>query len=311
MTNIDAALKRRLKIFHLEIPGKWGNFVDEEIGKRVLLGVAPLGDLKYGPYQRPEIKLAIQIGASFDPRAFSLIYVGVRANQDLFCVDGRQRSTGALMAKVDFGPAKFFESTGAKEEADLFHMLNAWRTAVSAVDNFRAALIGRNEFAVDIERVVTEAGFKISVAAQRPDKSWPAIRDVDALAHIYRRGGDRIDSMLLIRHTLGLIDQLWSGEARALNKPVLRAVSFLIWNYGVRWDDELVKLAVKRLRDKGDFDFFEKAARSFKRKEKEAGRSMTYFRALATEMRKRIRVAWPSVPHPKTARVENEEEDAE
>lgn len=143
-------------------------------------------DLHMGSYQRHQVpRLVTAIGADFDFILAGVIVVSLR-DGIYYVVDGQQRVSGARIAGVKALAGLLVEGLSEAQEAGLFRRLNEARVAVSAVHKFNAAYIEGTDWAIQITRIVEEAGGKIDVVHGQSDLN---IRAVATLRQIFYREG--------------------------------------------------------------------------------------------------------------------------
>lgn len=140
-------------------------------------------------YQRHVVQRLVDLIASnYNPLLAGKIVVSHR-NGNSFVVDGQQRWHGARGAGINSMAAIGITGLGQVEEANLFLALNHGRVAVRAIDNFRAAYVAGEMFAVVINEVVENLGGRIWGLNQPISDS--DLQAVEALRWVYTRGGRR------------------------------------------------------------------------------------------------------------------------
>lgn len=119
-----------------------------KLDKRSTDRMLNLADLEIDEtYQRGEIvSLARSIARGFSWKAFGRLTVARRRDGRHFVVDGGQRMNGArLRGDIKRVPCSVFESSGAKEEAHWFKVLNENRARNTAMGRFKAAVVAGDE----------------------------------------------------------------------------------------------------------------------------------------------------------------------
>lgn len=164
-------------------------------------------------YQRHVVQRLVDIiAANYNPLLAGKIVVSHR-NGDDFIVDGQQRWHGARDAGIKKMAAIGITGLSQVEEARLFLALNQGRVAVRAIDNFRAAYVSGENYALDINAAVEERGGRIW-GIHQPTRDND-IQAVEALRWVYRRGGTKG-----LEETLDVVVMAF-GELNASTAPGL------------------------------------------------------------------------------------------
>lgn len=180
-------------------------------------------------YQRPikpnQIRWIIN---HYDEVAFGRLLVAMRVvkarkgteydQETYWVIDGQQRLNAAKALGMKKVSCLVFESHGIDHEAKVFKQINTNRTAVRAVEVFKADLTANDETAVAINNVVRSCGFSIGNGGL--NKPWYEVASVVALTSLYKRGGPD-----LLKDTLTLLKDVWDGERGCTNNFVIRGVA--------------------------------------------------------------------------------------
>jgi hypothetical protein len=114
-------------------------------------------------YQRTVKPKHKRIIADFNPDALGVPLVGEREDGSLWIVDGLQRITALEEMGRKQLRAEVFASRGPEHEAEVFKIVNANRTRLSAGELFHAALTAGDELAWKIKKIVEESGFVLNL----------------------------------------------------------------------------------------------------------------------------------------------------
>ncbi|EJU12402.1 hypothetical protein LH128_14072, partial [Sphingomonas sp. LH128] len=118
-------------------------------------------------------RLIASIAANFDWRLCTPLVVSRREHEKLVVIDGQHRTLAAQM-RPDLPdlPCCVFTFANVEEEAKMFIAMNRSRKAMNRLDDFHAALAAADEDALEIQRLVGEAGLAVTrntaSAAWRP-----------------------------------------------------------------------------------------------------------------------------------------------
>lgn len=163
-----------------------------------------LEDLSVDPsYQRSidnegSRRLIASIAANFDWRLCSPLIVSRRSDGKKVIIDGQHRWAAATRrGDLLQLPCCLFSYESPEEEARMFIVANRVRKPMNRLDDFYAALAAADEDALEIRRLVAEAG--LSVARSTSSVSWKPgeIAFTASIATAIRRHGDAVVSASL------------------------------------------------------------------------------------------------------------------
>ena len=144
-------------------------------------------------------------------------------------IDGHHRYAAAGLHDPDTVLAvKVHTGLTRAQEAQLFHDLDATRRSLSGWDKWKARFTGEDPVVVDIERIVTESGFRISNAPL--DGNLRCIRTCET---IYKLGGAK-----LLHETLDLIAEVWGTCTEAVDGPLVHGLAVTLYTHGSDIDIE-------------------------------------------------------------------------
>jgi hypothetical protein len=173
-------------------------------------------------YQRTIVPGRVnRIVKNLDQDAFGSLTVGQRSDGSYWVVDGMQRLTAARKLGIAMVPCDVFQSDGQEHEARVFRLKNRERTNVSSLSLFRAQLTEGDEQTITIERIVRDAGLKLSLRDE--GKGWPYVKAVKALERSFQRvGADGLSAALRI------IIETWPGEDGAMQGDMIEGMCWFI-----------------------------------------------------------------------------------
>lgn len=184
-----------------------------------------------GRYQRPvEEKRVARITDEYDAKLFGTLELSQRANGTFAVIDGQHRYEAAKRLNVKRVPALVHKGLNAKQEADLFARTNMGRKPLTPIQRFRAQVFSGDPRAVELQGIITEAGFKVDYTESATELG--AIRSIVALENAYTTHGAEH-----VRLTLTTIADLWFGERTATDQFIIRGMSQFLAVYADRFDE--------------------------------------------------------------------------
>jgi hypothetical protein len=134
-------------------------------------------------------KLIKEIGAHFDLTLFGRLRVARRPNGALFVMDGRHRLEGAKKAGVELIPCDVYDVPERKREIEIFITSNTRIRKVPQGMLFMAEVAAGQEDAVNLNRLVHEAGLAIVDSNNaRAEFTVPKMTCIAALKSLYGHG---------------------------------------------------------------------------------------------------------------------------
>lgn len=143
-------------------------------------------------------RLIASIAANFDWRLCAPLVVSRRPDGSKVIIDGQHRWAAAVRrSDLPQLPCCLFTYDSPEDEARMFIVANRARKPMNRLDDFHAALAAADEDAVEIQRLVTEAGFRM--ARNTSSTAWKAgeIAFTSSIATALRRYGPAIVSAAL------------------------------------------------------------------------------------------------------------------
>ncbi len=144
-------------------------------------------------------RLIIHIAAKFDWRLCLPLVVSRRPDDTYVIIDGQHRWLAARRrGDILQLPCCAFRYESTQEEARMFILANRSRRPISRLDDYFAALAAGDEDALEIQQIVTDAGFEVA-RKESPASSPPAgkIAFISANATAIRRSGAPVASAAL------------------------------------------------------------------------------------------------------------------
>ncbi|MYL97925.1 ParB N-terminal domain-containing protein [Novosphingobium sp. FGD1] len=143
-------------------------------------------------------RLIASIAANFDWRLCAPLVVSRRPDGTLSVIDGQHRTVAAKMrGDIPHMPCCVFNYSSPEEEARMFISANRARKPMNRLDDFHAALAAADEDALEINRLVTEAG--LTITRNTSSSAWKPgeIAFTASIASTLRKHGEQIVSAAL------------------------------------------------------------------------------------------------------------------
>ena len=191
-------------------------------------------DATYG--NEPKARWWKPISANFKWAMFGRPILSLRKDGLFYVLDGRHR---IIALREIFGddtefPALVLKGLQVQDEAWMFNHLNIDHRAVPASETFRAALMAKERYAVDIEEVLTSEGIGI-IGVTKFEKGAKSsaggrvaeTQAIGTLNRIYKR-----DGKLALRNVISILKDAWIEEHGAFDRFSLVAVAAFVNKYG-------------------------------------------------------------------------------
>lgn len=172
-------------------------------------------------------RLVASIAAKFDWRLCAPLVVSRRPDGVLAVIDGQHRTLAAMRrGDIPQLPCCVFGYSGPEEEARMFIAANRARKPMNRLDDFHAALAAADEDALEIQRLVTEAG--LTVTRNTASAAWKPgeIAFTAAIATAIRKHGDAVVSGALTNLAEAFPEEvlyhggsMFSGLVKILSAP--------------------------------------------------------------------------------------------
>jgi hypothetical protein len=166
-------------------------------------------------YQRElDAKRVEAMVRSYDPNLVGVPVVSRREDGSLVRIDGQHRMAAAIAAGHGDTPhlMEVHDGLSIQDEAKLFLRLNGGRTAVGAIDKYKARLEAREPTALEMCSVLKKLGCKITRAPQKG-----GIMAVQSVESAYHRGN--------LESTMRVLVTWLDGSPEAFDGKLIRGVS--------------------------------------------------------------------------------------
>lgn len=182
-------------------------------------------------------RLIASIAANFDWRLCAPLVVSRRPDGSKVIIDGQHRWAAAVRrGDLLQLPCCLFTYDNPEDEARMFIVANRARKPMNRLDDFHAALAAADEDAVEIQRLVTEAG--LSMARNTSSTAWKAgeVAFTSSIAAALRRQGPAVVSAALTS-----IAEAYEGHPLTYGASIFGALTKLFANPPEGFDpDDLV-----------------------------------------------------------------------
>ena len=172
-----------------------------------------------------------KMAANFQPDALGLFILSRRPNGVLVCLDGMHRRAAAIAAGWNqYVDARVFTGLTIAEEAALFLLYNDKKDP-SAISRFKARVLAGDEVAVDMDRIITAHGWKVSNS--KSDKGTLAA--VEKAEQIYRNGAGTLPAGThphLLDNVLTVITAAWGHDPKGTTQTPLGGTAQLLGRFG-------------------------------------------------------------------------------
>lgn len=182
-------------------------------------------------------RLIASIAANFDWRLCAPLVVSRRPDGARVIIDGQHRWAAAVRrGDLLQLPCCLFTYDNPEDEARMFIVANRARKPMNRLDDFHAALAAADEDAVEIQRLVIEAG--LSMARNTSSTAWKAgeVAFTSSIAAALRRQGPAVVSAALTS-----IAEAYEGHPLTYGASIFGALTKLFANPPEGFDpDDLV-----------------------------------------------------------------------
>lgn len=177
------------------------------------------------PYQNDfRRKKLADMKKKFNPLCVEQILV---SDRDLFwwTIDGKHRVKMLLELGYETWPGYAITGLTLRQEADLFTLLNTLKGNPKTIDVFFAGLLGSDEEAKAINRLVIDAGWQVSKTTNRAKHT----RAVAALRSIHS-----VMRFTSIPEVLGVINECWPHDDRNGDVKIVNGVAVFLNHFSER-----------------------------------------------------------------------------
>lgn len=170
-----------------------------------------------------------EMAKQFNEEAVGVLTVSHRPDGSYHIVDGQHRWATCKKVKKSHIQCKVYTGLNRQDEAALFRVLNNTRI-VNSLDRFRVRVVEGELSAVDINRILEKAGWRVPVKTSA--RSNGVINSPVALEWVYNGAGIRQGSHPnVFRQTIEIITAAWGYEPDAMRSDVVRGVGVFLMRY--------------------------------------------------------------------------------
>jgi hypothetical protein len=204
--------------------------------ERSIRGRVPLSEIvtdeRYQGVMQPARKIAAMARA-WNERAAGVVYLSLRDNDNRYYVlDGKHRVAASRIANGDEAEIEAIVWIGLtlEEEAELFRITNKERRTPSGMEIFKAAVIARNQAAMEIDRIVRSAGLRLESGSTALARDVKAIKAVEFIYAIYGRD--------MLRNVLTILAETFGQTERpnAIDLSSLKGLALFLARYAAVCD---------------------------------------------------------------------------
>lgn len=200
----------------------------------------PLGSLRKDKRVQRELdeRWVAYLLENFDPDLVGVIEVSERADGTFVIIDGQHRVEAARRLFKDDAQmieCKVYREKSVQQEAALFIGHNTKR-GMTRAQLFQKSVIAGNATSVAINRIINEAGFKVSNYVG--DGLLTAVGAAQSVYFGFQPGGGRVGVDLpnkfpgLLRDTLKFVSQAWGNSKDAVHTSMLLGVGLFLMKRG-------------------------------------------------------------------------------
>lgn len=178
-------------------------------------------------YQRPVSWPFVRREASrFDPSLVGTIDVAQRSPSSFAILDGQQRSEIVRLVGKSTIWASVYIGLDVQSEARFFLRKNRDRKTMHPYYTFRALLTSGDEDAIVIEKIVSDHGYKLAIAAPRSDRTT----NIAAIAAVYKAFERKLpDGTNTLEPTLAILRKSTFGRDGGQDSILIRGLSRVLF----------------------------------------------------------------------------------
>lgn len=172
---------------------------------------------------------------NFDAAKMDTLTV-VKRNEKHYIVDGQHRFEAGKAIGVTRFPCRILEGLTDQQTIDLFIAACTERKSLTAMEKFWLLYARGDKEQVDIFKIAEEEGYKIGkgIASKTALKPY-VLHQIGGITAIYRRFAVGPD---VLRKTLSVIRQGWSGEPDGITFRPLAAIAQFIYDYRDQYEEK-------------------------------------------------------------------------
>jgi len=188
-------------------------------------------------------RLIGSIAANFDWRLFAPMIVSRRPDGSKVIIDGQHRWAAAVRrGDLPHLPCCLFTYDTPEDEARMFIVANRARKAMNRLDDFYAALAAADEDAMEIHRLVTEAGLVVSRSMSVAARNAGEITFTSSISAALRKHGEQVVSAALTS-----MSEAFEGSVVAQGSSVFNALVLLFSSPPEGFDPDALVPALRQV----------------------------------------------------------------
>ena len=192
-------------------------------------------------------RLIGSIAANFDWRLFAPMIVSRRPDGTKVIIDGQHRWAAAVRrGDLPHLPCCLFTYETPEDEARMFILANRARKSMNRLDDFYAALAAADEDALEIQRLVTDAGLTVSRNMSAVARQPGEITFTSSIAAALRRHDEPVVSAALTA-----LSEAFEGVALAQGSSVFNALVSMFSDPPCDFDPDGLVQALRRVDSEG------------------------------------------------------------
>ncbi|MBL8266026.1 DUF6551 family protein [Steroidobacter sp.] len=189
-------------------------------------------------------RLISSITAKFDWRLCMPLVVSRRAEDELVIIDGQHRWLAACNRDdIDSLPCCLFRYKNMQEEARMFIVANRARKPISRLDDFYAAVAAGDEDALEIQQLVTDAGFRVARQVSQTALAPGEVVFTSGIASAIRKFGAK-NTAAGLKH----LSAVFSDQKLLHGGAILGALAMFLSNAGSEVDSDRLNRALRSKR---------------------------------------------------------------
>lgn len=164
-----------------------------------------------------------RIATGWDWRMCLPLVVSKRDDGSLWVIDGQHRLAAALLrGDIQFLPCCVGVYGSVADEAAMFVAMNRARKPMNRLDDFHAAIASGDSEAIEITKLITEAGFTVS--RKTGSQSWRPgeVAFTSAISKVLRKHGAKVCA-----DALRTMQEAWPGEVLNAGASMFTALTKL------------------------------------------------------------------------------------
>lgn len=190
----------------------------------------PVNALRVDPsYQRTtNITRVKKMAQAFEPSLVGRLVVSLRDEGEYYVVDGQHRLAAMRHCRIALAPCVVYHGWDAEREAEVFRILNTTIKQPTHYERHRAGVCAKHSDALDIERIVADAGCQLTERHPRGG-SRGHVAAINTCYQIYhsKNGGAE-----LLRRTFHILSDSFGDEAHAFDSDLITGMAYFLWRAG-------------------------------------------------------------------------------